>query len=199
MSMTGIKTKNTWVKINIYVISTGIFVLIFQIVSVNFLSGYYSILLISIGYCLIYIILSAFSIILRRFRWAVFYTLLGATFLYALLAHDQVRYAIDVAKLVVFDKKFSQCAAEASNETTSDIHLKVCERRSIYSSEVISTIIYDPSAQIILDSKNRTLSWKTSALNIQSSAPFGEMGFTAHKIIGNFYDVQFSSESQSDF
>jgi hypothetical protein len=124
---------------------------------------------------------------------------LGATFLYALLAHDQVRYAIDVAKLVVFDKKFSQCAAEASNETTSDIHLKVCERRSIYSSEVISTIIYDPSAQIILDSKNRTLSWKTSALNIQSSAPFGEMGFTAHKIIGNFYDVQFSSESQSDF
>jgi hypothetical protein len=118
-------------------------------------------------------------------------------FVFVFLSGESTRMFVDRLKVNFIYEANSECLS-SSEIIRDDFRIGVCERHDLDSIETINTIIYDSSGEVQLPAGFHSKDWRNAAFKLGHKAPFGIMGFSARKIKGNFYDVQFSYSASPD-
>jgi hypothetical protein len=141
------------------------------------------------GICLFRLVLPG-----RRCRWKY---LVGGLLLAGYLSFLTENFFynwVDIWRIRANFSEFERC--KASGVALPQGHrLSVCERDDRWwRYDLTRVIIYDSSDNVLLPQFDPTSEWRRAAVQIAADAPFGIVGFTAKRLSGHFFLVDFSDD-----
>jgi hypothetical protein len=124
--------------------------------------------------------------------------IVGTVFWYILLLSIPNYFWLEIIEIKMGMNKFSSCATRGV-DVAKDQRLAICEIDNRWWRYGFTTaIIYDSSHQIELSHSHRAPQWEEAARHLPG-VPFGIVGFSATRLVGNYYGITFFDDQLPDF
>jgi hypothetical protein len=157
-----------------------------------------NILLISLAVVLFSIISLCKAVFRRRTCRNQLVMIVGTVFWYILLLSIPNYFWLEIIEIKMGMNKFSSCATRGV-DVAKDQRLAICEIDNRWWRYGFTTaIIYDSSHQIELSHSHRAPQWEEAARHLPG-VPFGIVGFSATRLVGNYYGITFFDDQLPDF